>query len=80
MKMQKRDKRIIKNAAGTGVAAVILTAVILTAVITTPLAAAITTPAASAMPSATAHVLAHPPTTGDCTACHPKPTKPKRSN
>ncbi len=75
MKMQKRDKRIIKNAAGTGVAAVILTAVI-----TTPLAAAITTPAASAMPSATAHVLAHPPTTGDCTACHPKPTKPKRSN
>ncbi|HHH49139.1 MAG TPA: hypothetical protein ENK51_09670 [Gammaproteobacteria bacterium] len=67
MKMQKRDKRIIKNAAGTGVAAVILAAVI-------------TTPAVSAMPSATAHVLAHPPTTGDCTTCHPKPIKPKRNN
>ena len=67
MKMQKRHKSIIKNTAGTGLAAIIL-------------AAAIPPPAVSAMPAPTAHRLAPPPTTGDCTACHPKPTKPKRNN
>lgn len=37
--------------------------------------------AVSAMPSATTHVLAHPPVTGDCASCHPKPIiNPKRTH
>ena len=67
MNTQKRYKTIIKNAAG--------------AVLATIMLAAITAaPAVSAMPSATTHVLAHPPVSGDCASCHPKPTNPKRTH
>lgn len=63
MKIQARRNHRIKQAAQAGAAAIMLTAVAL--------------PTAFAMPAAATHVLAHPPTSGDCTACHPKPAKPK---
>ncbi len=68
MNSQKRHKAIIKNTVGAVMAAITL--------------AAITgASAVSAMPSATTHVLAHPPVTGDCASCHPKPiTNPKRTH
>ncbi len=65
MNIQMRYRMIIKNAASAALPAIMLAFIIIT-------------PAASAMPSATAHVLAHPPVTGDCASCHPEQKKPKR--
>ncbi len=67
MNIQKRYRDTIKNAASALTAAIVLAAIL-------------GVPSVSAMPSATTDVLAHPPVTGDCASCHPKPSNPKRTH
>ncbi len=67
MNIQKRYKTMIKHAASAVITAITLAVVV-------------GVPSVSAMPSATADVFAHPPVTGDCISCHPKPTNPKRTH
>ncbi len=66
MKNPKRNQGTSKHLARAGIAAALLTL-------------GTATPAVSATPAATSHILAHPPVTGDCASCHPKPpVRPKR--
>lgn len=67
MNIQKRYTATIKNAARAVTAAIALVAITGASSV-------------SAMPSATTDVFAHPPVTGDCASCHPKPTNPKRTH
>ncbi len=68
MNIPMRYRTIIRHAASTVITAITLAIVV-------------GVPSVSAMPSATAGVFAHPPVTGDCASCHPKPaTNPKRSH
>lgn len=67
MNIQQRYSAMTKNAARMMIAAITL-------------AAAAGATSVSAMPSAAADVLAHPPVTGDCASCHPKPSSPKRAH